>query len=538
MTAHMDFKTTATVGLLGLASGLSFTQEINLDIKNSVKVSFDSEHGKSYKVYSTTDLSTKKWNLLGGPVSGGDEGVVFFHETENDQKLFFKAEQIMANPDGSGGEAMLPDGFPTPTKEWPVVLWDPDSTPKRFKTIDKGFDELTDGSSLYFTGTHSLPPNQLKIQGKRHITIHGLGSNKLELATPGDILIIKDSSNIRVTGVFFNGKGPNPKMDNPYFAMIHLSGVNDRIEVSRCSFSDFGSHGVSHLHGAKRSKNVTVSHCSFRNGGNAFHPKLNIDGTAISGIGSGWIIKNNTIENCLRGIEVEGRGMEQSQIIISNNHLREIWNEGIMLFASSHESNLYSKIIISNNFVNCITPRPDGVPHQTCIAMQGGENMIISNNIIYDSPKAFTGIGLNSGMADIRNCVVEGNIVSGVGGWGIQVTEKAGRPYRCEGVVVTGNHVFDTGSFGMFISGSGHTIHGNLVKNSRSTGINYSGRSEGPPTSIMHNTVSGNLGDGIRLSSEATHAIIAYNILSGNKENKIIMNSKKNVIRDNISFNF
>ena len=107
----MDFKITATVGLLGLASGLSFTQEINLDIKNSVKVSFDSEHGKSYKVYSTTDLSTKKWNLLGGPVSGGDEGVVFFHETENDQKLFFKAEQIMANPDGSGGEAMLPDGF-------------------------------------------------------------------------------------------------------------------------------------------------------------------------------------------------------------------------------------------------------------------------------------------------------------------------------------------------------------------------------------------------------------------------------------------
>ena len=151
MTAHMDFKITATVGLLGLASGLSFTQEINLDIKNSVKVSFDSEHGKSYKVYSTTDLLTKKWNLLGGPVSGGDEGVVFFHETENDQKLFFKAEQIMANPDGSGGEAMLPDGFPTPTKEWPVVLWDPDSTPKRFKTIDKGFEELTDGSSLYFT---------------------------------------------------------------------------------------------------------------------------------------------------------------------------------------------------------------------------------------------------------------------------------------------------------------------------------------------------------------------------------------------------
>jgi hypothetical protein len=532
----MDFKIHAAVGLLGLASGMSFTQEINLNIKNSVKVSFDSEYGKSYKVYSTTDLSTNKWNLLGGPVSGSDDGIVFFHETENDQKLFFKAEQIQGNPDGS--EAMLPDGFPAPTKEWPVVFWSPDSKPERFKGIAEGFDQLSDGSSLYFTGTHSLPPNRLKIQGKQHITIHGLGVNQLELSTPGDVLMIKDSSNIRVTGVLFKGKGPSPKMDDPYFAMIHLSGVNDRIEVSRCSFADFGSHGVSHLHGAKRSKNVTVSQCTFRNGGNAFHPKLNIDGTAISGIGSGWIVKNNTIENCLRGIEVEGRGIEQSQIIISGNHLRNIWNEGIMLFASSHESNFYSKIMISKNFVSCVSPRPDGVPHQTCIAMQGGENMVVSNNIIYNSPKAFTGIGLHSGMADIRNCVVEGNIVSGVGGWGIQVTEMAGKPYRCEGVVVTGNHVFDTGSSGMHISGSGHTVQGNLVKNCRSTGIIYSGLGEGPPTSITHNSVSGNLGKGIHLSSEAMHAIIAYNILSGNKEDKISANSKKNIIRDNISFNF
>ena len=70
-----------------------------LKIERSVKVSFDSEVGKSYNAYSTTDVAKKKWELLGGPVDGTGEKIVFFYQSDDDQKVFFKVDEA----DGSGG---------------------------------------------------------------------------------------------------------------------------------------------------------------------------------------------------------------------------------------------------------------------------------------------------------------------------------------------------------------------------------------------------------------------------------------------------
>ena len=70
-----------------------------LKVERSVKVSFDSEVGKSYNAYSTTDVAKKKWELLGGPVDGTGEKIVFFYQSDDDQKVFFKVDEA----DGSGG---------------------------------------------------------------------------------------------------------------------------------------------------------------------------------------------------------------------------------------------------------------------------------------------------------------------------------------------------------------------------------------------------------------------------------------------------
>ena len=55
----------------------------DLKIERSVKVSFDSEVGKSYNAYSTTDVAKKKWELLGGPEDGTGEKIVFFYQSDD-----------------------------------------------------------------------------------------------------------------------------------------------------------------------------------------------------------------------------------------------------------------------------------------------------------------------------------------------------------------------------------------------------------------------------------------------------------------------
>ena len=74
-----------------------------LTVERSVKVSFDSEVGKSYNAYSSNDVSKKNWKLLGGPVDGNGEKIVFFYQSKDDQKVFFKVDEIEKGGETGGG---------------------------------------------------------------------------------------------------------------------------------------------------------------------------------------------------------------------------------------------------------------------------------------------------------------------------------------------------------------------------------------------------------------------------------------------------
>jgi hypothetical protein len=74
-----------------------------LTVERSVKVSFDSEVGKSYNAYSSNDVSKKNWKLLGGPVDGNGEKIVFFYQSKDDQKVFFKVDEIEKGGESGGG---------------------------------------------------------------------------------------------------------------------------------------------------------------------------------------------------------------------------------------------------------------------------------------------------------------------------------------------------------------------------------------------------------------------------------------------------
>lgn len=69
-----------------------------LKIEHSVKVEFPTQTGYDYTVYSTTDPNQQSgWKPLGLITHATGENVVFFHETNLDQKVFFKVESELSS---------------------------------------------------------------------------------------------------------------------------------------------------------------------------------------------------------------------------------------------------------------------------------------------------------------------------------------------------------------------------------------------------------------------------------------------------------
>ena len=94
--------TTSIVAIMFLF-GMSAEAAPKLKVERSVKVSFDSETGKAYNAYSSTDVSRKNWKLMGGPIEGNGEKIVFFYQSDDDQKVFFKVDEVKSDGGNNGG---------------------------------------------------------------------------------------------------------------------------------------------------------------------------------------------------------------------------------------------------------------------------------------------------------------------------------------------------------------------------------------------------------------------------------------------------
>jgi hypothetical protein len=350
----------------------------------------------------------------------------------------------------------------------------------------------------------------LYLTNRSNVTIEGVGSPVISSAQYGDYLYIRDCTNITVAGLTFSGAGPNPGEADSY-AMINFGGTNKNLLVRSCRFDNYGSHGVSHLWGDKTTSFATVENCTFFNGGDGNHPTQNADGAAISGVGRGWRVVNNTIVDCLRGIEIEGVGpSQQSKIVIAHNVLEDIWNEGIMLFATSLTSSNYADILVEGNVVSGKKELPLRVEWQAGINFQGGERITIANNIVSDFPSGLVGIGLTSGHTDIRGCSVSGNIVRNISGRGIQLAAVASN--KVEACIVSANQVQQCGDRGIIISGSKHLVSGNLSQGNLGAGIEvYVETGTTDRNTINNNLCYGNSTYGITIRPKVTGTVLAGN---------------------------
>ena len=317
----------------------------------------------------------------------------------------------------------------------------------------------------YTEGAHGIGDAPLKLWEKTNVTVVGVGSDVVIRGDgPGDFLLVRSCKNIVLETLVFRGNKPEVS-GSQLFAAVNFSGTNSNIRNSGCSFLDQGNHGVSHLWGDKTTRRVTISECRFVVGGD-LNVGGDIDGAAISGIGSDWLVVNNRIESWARGVEIENSGTSVVEnVSITGNILSDIRNIGVMVFATSHDASKFINILISGNQIRDTysgTNTVNALPLQ----IGGGENITISRNLINGATSA--GIYLMTTHSDIRNCIVAHNQVENCGWRGIQVYGADG--YTCENVLIDGNYVAHCDHSGILARGRNLTIVNNILQNNSCAG--------------------------------------------------------------------
>ncbi len=86
---------------------LTATAQVALSIETAAKVQFNSHVGKTYQVYSTTNVDRTGWSALGSPQNGSGDAITFFHTTTSDQRVFFKVQETQGTVSPGGTPLVL-----------------------------------------------------------------------------------------------------------------------------------------------------------------------------------------------------------------------------------------------------------------------------------------------------------------------------------------------------------------------------------------------------------------------------------------------
>jgi hypothetical protein len=79
---------------LGLLWAMCSLAAVELEIVRSVRVSFQTDEGNQYQVYTTTDIDSGKWVASGDPIEGTGEVYTFNRDSDQTNRIFIKVEEI------------------------------------------------------------------------------------------------------------------------------------------------------------------------------------------------------------------------------------------------------------------------------------------------------------------------------------------------------------------------------------------------------------------------------------------------------------
>lgn len=335
-------------------------------------------------------------------------------------------------------------------------------------SLNEAVANLRSGDTLRLSGKFVVQPdygggeasNQapLQITGKTNISIMGGGDAEIFGSGPGDFLSIENCRHLRISGVTFHGdRPPANQIPNGLFSMVQLRRTNSFLNFTRCSFIDFGNHGISHLWGPKSSEFVTVSECRFIAGGATNVPGLLFDGAAVSGIGSHWRVVDNDVIDCVRGFEIENSGSNiVESVIFRGNDLRGVLDIGIMLFVTNGDGDKYRDISITGN---TFTSFRYGAGRAAAVTLAGGRRVLIANNVIRGMLKHGLELWSDASSYDLN---VTGNTISECG-TGI-ILWRRGFPHRQS--LIRGNQIsFCNRNAILVIDADAVTIQGNRCFN-------------------------------------------------------------------------
>lgn len=366
-----------------------------------------------------------------------------------------------------------------PDAEVNAAWWSPDPTGKRDATeaLRRALVFLQSGPSRQFR----IPPGRfrvaarmtlsdpalapLRVRGLEDFSITGPGAT-LVADGDGDLLLFQGCGRGRITDLAFEGSGSDRGQTPENYALVQLAGTNRDLTFQRCQFRHF-MHGLSHLHGEKTSVRITVRDCVFEDGGDTRHPVLEVDGAAISGIGSHWLVENNDLLECARGIEIENTAKTNliTGVVIRGNRLLAVRNLGIMAFLGLAPAGTLqqSHHQILDNLIVGKKPRhrfPDGQPVPILgLSINGGIGWQIRGNSVVHAD--YAGISLYASQADVADCLVSDNRVTGTTGRGIQILARP--PLRLMRVAVHHNVVSDCVDRGILLAGETVVASGNVV---------------------------------------------------------------------------
>jgi len=68
--------------------------DVKLEIVRAVRMSFQTESGKQYRILTSTDVDSGTWVALGDPIEGTGEVYTFYRDSEIPAETFFKVEEL------------------------------------------------------------------------------------------------------------------------------------------------------------------------------------------------------------------------------------------------------------------------------------------------------------------------------------------------------------------------------------------------------------------------------------------------------------
>lgn len=371
----------------------------------------------------------------------------------------------------------------------------------------------------------------LNIRGKTNITILGVGRPQLVLTNNITVLQLWDVSGFNISGLVFNytNKPAGDKMTN-LVTVIDISGGSRNGHVENCDFLNFPDQGICAAlsYGFRNQSNVVASGNYFYGGGitNGLpgHPANTQDGACIVPA-SHWIMVNNKMESCVRGVEWQLNTVEGDAIyggILAHNEFYAMLGDEISLYGLGTDS--INDVIIEGNISRNHLYNGTG-PYSVLWADGGGLTRVaVRNNSFYGSSPAGTGAGAGiafgaSGTSTNRDCVIEGNLCTDFSFACIQVNRDA--TSISTNITISRNKT--TGAaYGIYVGGTGQNIVGNECKGAANAGIymeDVSGANRG--SRLLDNIIT-DCPIGVQMVLGASNNVSAGNLIARASTQRII----------------